>query len=90
MKPSFRKIIIKWVLDPWSQLSKESIESLKCYDFNLAIDGTDDDISHCLKKEQPCEAGREKLNSQLSIIVGESDAINPFISPFDEEDTNRK
>ena len=25
MKPPFRKIIIEWVFDPWSRLSKENI-----------------------------------------------------------------
>ena len=29
MKPRSMKITIKWVLDPWSQLFKESINSLK-------------------------------------------------------------
>ena len=79
MKLRSRKIMIKWVLDPWSHLSKESIDSLKCCDFNLANDGTNDGIIHCLKKGQPCEPGREKLNSELSIIVDENDAVNTFI-----------
>ena len=42
------------------------------------------------KKGQPCEAGRQKLNSQLSILVDESDAVNPFFSPSDEEDANEE
>ena len=90
MKPPSRKRIIEWVLDPWSQLSKENKKSLKCCDLNLANDGSEDDFIHCLKKGQPCEAGRQKLNFQLSILVDESDAVNPFISLFDEEDTNKK
>ena len=45
---------------------------------------------HCLKKEQICETGRQKLNSQLSIVVDESEAVNPFISPSDEEDANEE
>ena len=57
---------------------------------DLANDGTEDDFIHCLKKGQPCKAGRQKLNSQLSILVGESDAVNPFISPSDEEVANEK
>ena len=47
-----------------------------------------DDFIHCLKKGQPCEAGRQKLNSQLSILVDESNVVNPFSSPSDEEDAN--
>ena len=57
---------------------------------NLANDGTEDDFIHCLKKRHPCKAGKQKLNSQLSILVDESDAINPFISPSDEENANEE
>ena len=58
MKPFSRKRIIEWILDPWSQLSKENIKSLKCCDLNLTNDSMEDDFSHCLKKGQPCKAGR--------------------------------
>ena len=53
-----------------SQLSKENIKSFKYCDLNFANGGTEDDFIHCLKKEQPSKAGRQKLNSQLSILVG--------------------
>ena len=53
-----RKTITEWVLDAWSQLSKKNIKSFKCCGLNLANDGTKDDFIHCLKKGQPCEAGR--------------------------------
>ena len=32
--------------------------------------------------------GRQKPNSQLSILVDESDVANRFTSPSDEEDAN--
>ena len=57
---------------------------------NLANDGTEDDFIHCLKKGQPCEASRQKLDSQLSILVHGSDAVNPLISPSDAEDANEE
>ena len=57
---------------------------------NLANDCMDDDFIHCLKKGQPCEAGWQKLNSQLSILVDESETVNPFISPSGEEDLNEE
>ena len=57
---------------------------------NLEIDSTEDNFIHCLKKGQPCKAGRQKQNSQLSILVDESDAVNPFISPSDEQNPNEE
>ena len=91
MKPPFRKLIIEWVLDAWSQLSKENITKLfKCCCLNLANDGMEDEFIHFFKKGQPCKAGRQKLNSQLSILVDESDVVNPLISPTDEEDANKE
>ena len=90
MKPPSRKRIIEWAHDAWFQLSKENItKSCKCCGLNLANDGTEDDFIHCLKKGHPCESGKQTLNSQLLILVDESDAVNPFISPSDEEDTNK-
>ena len=91
IKPHSRKRIIEWVLDTWSQLSKENIiKSFKRCCFNLANDDTEDDFIHCLKKGQPCEAGGQKLTSQQLILVDKSDAVNPFIFPFGEEDTNEE
>ena len=91
MKLPTRKRIIEWVLDTWSQLSKENIiKSFKCCGLNLANDGMEDNFIHCLKMGQPCETGSQKLNSQLSILVDERDAVNLFISPSDEEDANEE
>ena len=42
------------------------------------------------KKETALRAGRQKLNSQLSILVDKSDVVNPYISPSDEEDANKE
>ena len=79
MKSPSKKRIIEWVLDAWFQLSQENIIKLfKCRGLNLANNGTGVGIIHCLKKGQPCKAGRPKLNSQLSILVDKSDAVNPF------------
>ena len=91
MRPPSRKRITEGVLDAWSQLSKENVISLlKCCDLTLANDGMEDDFIHCLKKGHPYKAGKQKLSSQLSILVDESNAINPFISPSDEEDANEE
>ena len=87
IKAPSRKRIVEWILDAWSQLPKESIvKSFKCCGLNLATGGTEDDNIHCLKKGQPCEAGRGKLSSQLSAVLSDEDEGNPFISLSDEEE----
>ena len=84
-----RKGILNGYLMPGLNRQKKNIKKLfTCCGLNVANDGTEDDFFHCLKKGQTCEVERQKLNSQLSILVEESDAINLFISPFDEEDAN--
>ena len=55
---------------------------------NFENDGTEDDFIHYLKKGRPFKAGRQKLSSHLSLLVGKSDAVNLLISPSNEEDTN--
>ena len=85
MKPHSRKRIFEWILDAWFQLSRENIiKSFKCHSLNFRNDGTEDDFIDCLNKTQPCKAGRQNLNSQLSTLVDESDFANPIISPCDE------
>ena len=91
MKPPSRKRIIEWVLDAWSQLSKENITKLfKCCGLKLTNDGMEDGFIHRWKKRQTCKAGRQKLNSRLSILVNKSDAVSPFISPSDEVNASKK
>ena len=91
MKPASRKRITEWVIDVWFQLSKENIIKLfKCCGLNLANNGTEDDFIHCLKKGQPCKAGRQKLNSQLAILVDENDVVNQFIFHAAAEDANEE
>ena len=91
MNPPSRKKVFEQILEAWSQLIKENIiKSFKFFGLNLANDGMEDGFIHCLKKGQPCKAGRQKLNSQLSVLVDKSDVVNPFISPSDEQDANEE
>ena len=78
------------LLDAWSQLSEENIKSFQSCGLSLANDAREDDLIPCLKKGQPGRARRKKTNSQISILVDQSRAINPFISPSDEEDANEE
>ena len=90
MKHPSGKRIIEWVIDAQSQLSKENITNSLCCGLNHGNDGTEDDFIHCLKTGQHYKTARQKLNSQLSVLVDESDAVSPFISPSDEEDANEE
>ena len=69
---------------------KKTTKSFECCGLSLANDGTENDFIHCLIKGQSSKAGRQKLDSQLSILVDKSDGVNPFISPSDEEDAKQR
>ena len=56
----------------------------------LRLVSTKDGFIHCFKKGRPSEAGRQKLNSQLLILVEEDDAVSPFIFPSDYEEANEE
>ena len=43
---------------------------------NLVVDGSEDSLIHCLKEGQPCHAGLEVFNSQLSLLSQPD--VNPF------------
>ena len=57
----------------------------------MIVDGTEDDNIHCFKKETTCEAGRERLTTQLSIIQEEeTNDVDPFeITADDVEDASQ-
>ena len=42
------------------------------------VNGTEDDNIHCFKKGTTCEAGRERLTTQLSIIQEETNDVDSF------------
>ena len=61
-------------------------KSLKVCALNLPTDGSADDQIHCFKEGATCEAGAEKLKTQLAIVVSEElDDTNPF-SLINQED----
>ena len=78
------------MLTAWSRLSTDVIaKSFKSCALNLAIDGSEDSEIHCFKKGQPCEAGAEQLEAQLSVL-DEPNLPNPFqvITDSDIEEAN--
>lgn len=90
MRPPPRKTIVEWVLTAWSRLSVDVIaKSFRSCALNLAVDGSEDSEIHCFKKGQPCEAGSEQLQAQLSVL-DELNLPNPFqvITDSDIEEAN--
>ena len=80
-----RKTIVEWVLTAWSWLSADVIsKSFKSSALNLAVDGTEDSVIHCFKKGQPCKAGSDQLQAQLSVL-DEPNLPNPFIVITDSD-----
>ena len=85
IRPPSRKTIVEWVLTAWSRLSADVIsKSFKSCALNLAVDGTEDSMIHCFKKGQPCEAGSDQLQAQLSVL-DEPNLPNPFIVVTDSD-----
>ena len=69
----------------WSRLSADVIsKSFKSCALNLAVDGTEDSMIHCFKKGQPCEAGSDQLQVQLSVL-DEPNLPKPFIVITDSD-----
>ena len=64
LKAPLRRKKVEWVLDSWSNLSKELIKkSFKGYALNLFIYDSEDELIHCFKENTACSSGAEKLKS---------------------------
>ena len=80
MKASPRNRIVEWILEWWKSIPTESIKrSFKSCALNINVDGSEDDVIHCFKESQPCEAGREMLKSQIEVSRDLEDEANPFL-----------
>ena len=65
------------------------IASFKGCALNIKTDGSEDDLIHCFKEDQPCSTGKEILKDQTRLLRDDSLHENPF-SPTDSdvEDAN--
>jgi len=62
LKAPPRRTILQWILDSWAELPTEVIKkSFSSCALNLPVDGSKDDMIHCLKEGQPCSSGRSML-----------------------------
>ena len=57
--------------------------SFKSCALNIAIDGSEDELIHCFKENQPCSAGLQRLKVMADTIDDERE--DPFVSPSDSD-----
>ena len=67
----------------WDELTPETIvKSFKACALNIPVDGSEDEIIHCFKKNQLYHSGFEMLKQQLDIL--NKPDVNPFDVPYDD------
>ena len=64
MRAPPRREIVQWIIEAWNDLDKDIIvNSFKCCALTLAVDGSQDELIHCLKPSQPCHSGLAQLKA---------------------------
>ena len=58
-------------------------ECIKSCALNIAIDGSEDELIHCFKENQPCSAGLQRLKVMANTIDDERE--DPFVSLSDSD-----
>ena len=62
MRAPPRRVIVQWILEAWNDLDKVVIVNFfKSCALTLAVDGSEDELIHCLKPGQPCHSGLAQL-----------------------------
>lgn len=88
LKAPSRRRVVEWILESWESLSTEMIKrSSKSCALNINVDGSKDDLIHCLKESQPCAAGRQLLESQMEVLKDIECEENPF-NPINMTDSD--
>ena len=79
LKPPPGRKIIEWILEAWKNIMMDVIKSsFKSCALNIAIDGSEDELIHCFKENQPCSAGLQRLKVMANTTDDERE--NPFVS----------
>ena len=56
--------IVQWIIEAWDSLDRELlINSFRSCALTVAVDGSEEEQIHCLKKGQPCHAGLDHLKT---------------------------
>ena len=88
MKAPSRGLLCEWVKSSWDEISTEMIKnSFKSCAITTRVDGSEDDVIHCFKENQPCAAGRSLLAQEMEKFDADNDDSDPFAVNSDEEET---
>ena len=86
LKAPPRRKIIEWILEAWENVRIDVIKlSFKSCALNIAIDGSEDELIHCFKENQPCSAGLQRLKVMANTIDNEREDPFVLLSDSDEE-----
>ena len=84
LKAPPRRKIIEWILEAWKNVRIDVIKSsFKSCALNIAIDGSEDELIHCFKENQPCSAGLQRLKVMANTTDDEME--DPFVSLSDSD-----
>lgn len=90
MKAVPRRLVVKWVVDAWKEISKEMIiQSFKGCALTIDVNGNEDHEISCFKPGKPCADGSKVLEEQIAAFSDADQYQNPFyITASDVEDAN--
>ena len=88
LKAPPRRKIMEWILEAWKNVRIDVIKSsFKSCALNIAIDGSEDELIHCFKENQPCSAGLQRLKVMANAI--DDGREDPFVS-FSDSDVEQE
>ena len=86
LKAPPRRKIIGWILEASKNVRIDLIKSsFKSCTLNIAINGSEDDLIHCFKENQPCSAGLQCLKVMANTIDDEREDPFVWLSDTDKE-----
>lgn len=93
MRAPPRREVVQWILEAWNDLDKEIIvNSFKSCALTLAVDGSEDELIHCLKPSQPW-AVQQQLQQTLEndpfqdITLSDVEDAAPMTTLLEDSDT---
>lgn len=85
LKAPNKRLIVEWVLKSWNELPKELISrSFKSVGLTVSLDGSEDNLIHCMKENQPCRCAWDILQN-FRLQCDEADREFGLLEIEDEE-----